>query len=155
MHALASGHEKLFRRAEWATVHAGCAKGGHLPKSPPGQTPMWPKRHSGQDRHKHDQGDRDRRCGWSHRSWDQIKSPAFDRALSSREQAAGIQSSAGRYPLISRPMQISTSVEVVQVMRILLWVPGNQLRHFEPRDQLLHIRQAPRAPAPVLVLHCT
>jgi hypothetical protein len=25
MHALASGHEKLFRRAEWATVHAGCA----------------------------------------------------------------------------------------------------------------------------------
>jgi hypothetical protein len=40
-----------------------------------------------------------------------------------RIDASGDQNSAGKYPLISRPMQISTSVGVVQAMVVLLNVP--------------------------------
>src|SRR5690348_3214459 len=38
-------------------------------------------------------------------------------------------------------MQISTSVGVFQVVRVLLWRTGNQLHHFKPREQINHRRE--------------
>ena len=68
-------------------------------------------------------------------AWDitsRIKRPQPQRLGSSykRPKRSRLQNSAGRYPLISRPMQISTSVGVLQVISVSLRAMPSNLAPF-------------------------